>query len=125
MDQFDKSDMQVHVTLLGWLYIAGHAIFLLVGICGFLFLRGIGGIAGDPIATRVLTLIGTLGATFFTILSLPGFLAGFGLLKRESWARILALILAFLNLVNFPFGTALGIYAFFVLLQREASEYFT
>jgi hypothetical protein len=125
MNQFDKRDMQVHVTLLGWLYIAGHAIFLLIGICGFLFLTTIGGITDDIIADRILTLLGTLAAVFFTLLSLPGFIAGLGLLKRESWARILALILAFLNLVNFPLGTALGIYAFFVLLQREASEYFS
>ena len=122
---FDQDDMKIHVPLLGWLYIAGHAIFLVLGICGLLLLAGIGGITGDPVANRILTLIGTFGAVFFTLLSLPGLLAGFGLLKREPWARILALVLAFLNLVNFPLGTALGIYAFFVLLQKEASEYFT
>jgi hypothetical protein len=72
-----------------------------------------------------LTLIGTFGAVFFTLLALPGLLAGFGLVKREPWARVLALVLAFLNLVNFPLGTALGIYAFFVLLQKEATEYFS
>jgi hypothetical protein len=124
MDQFDHEDMKIHVPLLGWLYVAGHAIFLLFGICGLLLLSGIGGISGDPIANRVLTLIGTFGAVFFTLLALPGLLAGFGLIKREPWARILALVLAFLNLVNFPLGTALGIYAFFVLFQKETSEYF-
>ena len=125
MDYFDHEDMNIHVPLLGWLYIAGHAIFLLLGICGLLLLSGIGGITGDPVANRILTLIGTFGAVFFTLLSLPGLLAGFGLIKREPWARILALVIAFLNLVNFPLGTVLGIYAFFVLLQKEASEYFS
>ena len=125
MNQFDEGDMNIHVPLLGWLYIAGHAIFLLLGICGLLLLSGIGGITGDPVANRILTLIGTFGAVFFTLLSLPGLLASFGLIKREPWARILALVIAFLNLVNFPLGTVLGIYAFFVLLQKEASEYFS
>ena len=122
---FDEGDMKIHVPLLGWLFVAGHAIFLLLGICGLLLLTGIGGISGDPVANRILTLIGTFGAVFFTLLSLPGLLAGFGLIKREPWARILALVIAFLNLVNFPLGTVLGIYAFFVLLQKEASEYFS
>ena len=124
MNIFDADDMKIHVPLLGWLYIAGHAIFLLLGICGLLLLTGIGGISGDPVANRVLTLIGTFGAVFFTLLSLPGLVAGYGLIKRESWARVLALVIAFLNLVNFPLGTLLGLYAFFVLLQKEASEYF-
>ncbi len=121
---FDEGDMKIHVPLLGWLFVAGHAIFLFLGICGLLLFASIGGISGDPVANRVLILLGTFGAVFFTLLSLPGLLAGFGLLKREPWARILALVIAFLNLVNFPLGTALGIYAFFVLLQTEASEYF-
>ena len=38
------------------------------------------------------------------------FLAGWGLLKRASWARMLALILGFLSLLSVPFGTALGVY---------------
>jgi len=45
-----------------------------------------------------------------------GFLAGWGLLRRERWARVLTLVLAFLALFNIPFGTALGIYTLWVLL---------
>ena len=45
-----------------------------------------------------------------------GVIAGWGLLDRQSWARILAIVLAFISLLNFPLGTALGIYTLWVLL---------
>jgi hypothetical protein len=45
-----------------------------------------------------------------------GIIAGWGLLDRQSWARILAIILGFLSLLHFPLGTALGIYTLWVLL---------
>ena len=34
---------------------------------------------------------------------------GIYLLKYRPWARILLLVLGFLNLIEIPFGTALGI----------------
>jgi hypothetical protein len=51
-----------------------------------------------------------------------GFVAGYGLLQREAWARILALILGFLSLFNVPFGTALGVYTLWVLLPATSDE---
>jgi predicted nucleic acid-binding Zn ribbon protein len=48
------------------------------------------------------------------------FLAGWGLLQREPWARMLTIVLAFLALFNIPFGTALGIYTLWVLLPAES-----
>lgn len=55
---------------------------------------------------------------------LPGLLAGIGLLKRKSWARILALVVGFFSLFSFPLGTALAIYTFWVLLQDDSDDYF-
>jgi hypothetical protein len=49
---------------------------------------------------------------------------GWGLLNREPWARIVAIVLAFIALFNIPFGTALGVYTLWVLLPSESeSEY--
>ena len=47
-----------------------------------------------------------------------------GLLKYRPWARILALIVAVLHLFSFPFGTALGVYAFWVLLSAQSAPVF-
>ena len=65
----------------------------------------------------------TLGV-FLLAISLPGLVAGIGLLKFQPWARILAIVLSALHLVNFPFGTAVGIYGLYVLLSDEGSRLF-
>jgi hypothetical protein len=46
------------------------------------------------------------------------------LLKFKSWARVLASILAILNLLAFPIGTALGIYTLWVMLTKETEPLF-
>jgi len=60
--------------------------------------------------------------SFFILLAIPGIIAGIGLVKKRSWSRILALIVGCFKLLNLPFGTALGIYAFWVLMQEETME---
>ncbi|MGC9157921.1 MAG: zinc ribbon domain-containing protein [Terracidiphilus sp.] len=50
--------------------------------------------------------------------------AGWGLLERTQWGRTVAILAAFLSLIKFPFGTALGIWTLVVLLGcRNAALY--
>lgn len=49
-------------------------------------------------------------------------LAGWGLYKRQPWARMIALILAFVALLSIPLGTALGIYTIWVLLAGNGEK---
>jgi len=58
---------------------------------------------------------------FLLMTGVLGAIAGWGLYERRSWARTLALILAFFSLFHPPFGTAIGIYTLWVLLPA-ASE---
>jgi hypothetical protein len=44
------------------------------------------------------------------------FLAGWGLIDRAPWGRVVAIVAAFLSLLKFPFGTALGIWTLATLL---------
>jgi len=47
-----------------------------------------------------------------------------GLYERAQWARIVAIVVAFLSLLKFPFGTALGIWTLVVLMgYRNARLY--
>ncbi|MFZ1084122.1 MAG: hypothetical protein WAN35_04060 [Terracidiphilus sp.] len=43
-------------------------------------------------------------------------IAGWGLMEREQWGRIIAIIAAFFSLLKFPFGTAMGIWTLVTLL---------
>jgi len=45
------------------------------------------------------------------------------LTKHETWARVVALVLAFIALfTNVPLGTALGVYTMWVLLPSESQK---
>jgi hypothetical protein len=51
-----------------------------------------------------------------------GLLAGWGLIERQPWARILAIVLGCLALLHFGIGTALGIYTLWVLLPSDSAR---
>ncbi|MEZ4713914.1 MAG: hypothetical protein R3A44_42410 [Caldilineaceae bacterium] len=120
----NSRDIGQHVTIVGWLLIIGHVVFLLVGAFVFFVLNGVGVLSGDPQATAILSMVGTAVGSLLALLSLPGIIAGVGVLKRQEWARYLALVVAILGLVNFPLGTIVGLYTIWVLLQESALTYF-
>jgi hypothetical protein len=77
--------------------------------------------APPEVPTQFLSsLFGVLAAAFL-LKTAVGFVAGWGLLRRESWARVLTIVLSFPALLNLPFGTALGVYSLWVFLP-SASE---
>ncbi len=117
-------NMDQHVTVLSILYIGCGALFLCGA--GIVFVAVVGGglLSGEPDAIWITSGVGTAIACFLAALGAPGILGGIGLLKRAEWARILVLVLGFLNLINFPLGTLLGIYTIWALMRDEATEYF-
>ena len=114
--------MDRHISILGMLFVIYHALGLLAGLGLFALLSGIGLFSGDLQAAGILTIIGTGLGLFLVVVSLPGFIAGVGLLQRKSWSRILALIVGFLNLFNVPIGTALGVYTIWALMNPDAER---
>jgi hypothetical protein len=124
MNRLSERELQLHVTILGWLYIVGNAFFLLVALVSFGLLPSLGVVSRDPDAMIFFGVLGTAVGVVMVALGLPGLVAGYGLLRRKSWARFLALVLGILNLVNIPVGTAIGVYTMLVLLQESADQYF-
>lgn len=118
--------LEQHVPILAWIHIVIGAIFLLLGLVSFLVLGGLGLFAttGTTEGAFVLFIVGLIVGGFLAITGLAGIVTGWGLLKRKIWARVLALIVAILNIFNVPIGTAIGVYTLYVLLQPEASAYF-
>ena len=115
--------VQRHVHLLGILWLAESALHALGGVVLFVVANTIlirGGPAGD-VPAFLHPLLSVIG-TFVLAKSALGFVAGWGLMQRESWARVLALVLGFISLFNPPFGTALGIYTLWVLLPHPSQE---
>ena len=116
--------MQKHVTLLGALFIAYHVMGLIAGIVIMTVLPALGCLSHDVEAMTILSALGIGVGVFLIVLSIPGLVAGIGLLRSKRWSRILALIVGAFNLLDIPFGTALGIYCFWVLLQDDTMQVF-
>ena len=119
-----RSRLERNIQLLGVFWIAYSAITLLGGVVLvilantlFIELRR----NGAPFFLHpLLTAVGC----FLLIKAVAGIAAGWGLMQRESWARMLTLVLGFLALIHPPFGTALGIYTIWVLMSPNAeTEY--
>jgi hypothetical protein len=124
--------MERHVRVLAWLYIVHAVLYVLIGLAGFVALSAMGSFFGrfDPggemplPAGRMLAVLGGGLAAVMVMISIPRLLAGIGLLWLRPWSRILTLVLATLGFVDFPVGSGIGAYAYWVLLSREGAALF-
>ena len=123
--------MRTHIRILGILHIVMGALFLIGGIIGATVLGGLAGVValgdGGGDAAVALPFFGALSGVVLIaclLLAIPGIVAGVGLLNYKNWARILTIVLSVLNLFNFPVGTALGVYGFWVLFAPETVAIF-
>jgi len=119
--------MRLHIEVLGWLHLVWGGFGLLTG-CSLLILAvgardamvgdafGVGERAAVGLLLVVAGLLLTVGAA--------NALTGWWLRQTRQRARRSALILAVPNLVVVPFGTALGMYTFWVLLNNDARRVF-
>ena len=110
--------MDSHVKIVGWLWIANGVVSILMIIIGLIIVNVYVPGAQDA-------LLVTLGGLCCFI---PGivvdFLIGFGIFNYKSWARILAIIFAIINLPLFPVGTAVGIYTLVIMFNEEVKALF-
>ncbi len=56
------------------------------------------------------------GWSILIVRSALALLAGWGLMERTQWGRVLAIVAAFFSLIRIPIGTALGIWTLVTLL---------
>ena len=119
-----------HIDLLGLLYVLAGGLSALVA--GALIALGLGALSivlGPSSETSRVAAAVTAGIFLvlaFIVLVWAGVsaMAGRGLRRRRPWARLTALALAVVNLFVLPFGTALGVYALWVLVHNEARHEF-
>jgi hypothetical protein len=123
-----RGRVQQHTHLLGILWLAisvfnvlGGVFLLILGTTLFPHLRELDKVPPDVPVGFLSSLFVTLGILVLGKAAL-GFIAGWGLMKHDSWARVLALVLAFIALFHIPFGTALGVYTLWVLLPGDSQK---
>jgi len=116
--------MEKHINVVAALQIGFSILWIVIGIIILFILSMIGGFVEDKDANFILPLIGQIIAAFLFLISVPGVIAGIGLLKKKEWGRVLTLILSVIGLMNVPVGTAVGIYCIWVLVQEETISLF-
>ena len=120
--------MQQHVKILAILNIIWGGMLAVGAVIVFMVMGSIAGFVSaseeSPAAAPIIGAVAFGVAIFLLILSAPSIIAGFGLLKYRPWSRILTIILSGLHLLSIPFGTALGIYGLWVLLNSQTEPLF-
>jgi uncharacterized membrane protein (DUF2068 family) len=123
--------MHAHVKVLGVVYIVLGSLGVLLTALFSSVLLGVLTTAASPAVDTD----AAAGATFLHIavlmltlamltLSLPGIICGWGLLRFKSWARIVGIVLAAIEIVFPPVFTIIGAYGLWVLLSRETEALF-
>jgi hypothetical protein len=123
--------MLTHVKLLGVVHIVFGALGILLALALLFFFGGLAGLvqtsdrSGDSfVGAGFLGLIGVIVFFALLIFSLPGLIAGIGIVNLRPWGRILGIVISALDLLNVPIGTAVGVYGLWVLLSNQTEALF-
>jgi len=128
MNALNEQKLQGHVPIVAWLLIIFNALMAAVGV-----------FAGGSILLVAPTLRWTQGLAFpvlMIVMAVPGLVAGFGLLGRKAWARVLGILGCVLDVAGvfyaYTLGNTdlpalivcaiLGIYAIVVLAMKPVTQ---
>ncbi len=118
--------VQAHVHLLGILWLAISAFNTIGGVVLYIvantLLAHLHEMGAPEAPTGFLRPLLSVIAIFILAKAAIGFIAGWGLLQREPWARVITLVLGFISLFHIPIGTAIGVYTLWVLLPAQSQQ---
>ena len=123
--------MKSHVDFLGVLFIVSGLLTVVVGVStlalgvGAATLITSSGRNGSQVAAGVAAVLFTTLAFLAIIWGTAHVVVGVPLRRRTPWARLIALLLGSVDLLLLPYGTALGVYALYVLLDEEGKRLFS
>jgi len=118
-----ENKMEKHTKILGILFIVSGVLSIFWGFIIVFVLLGSGFVTSDGDVFAMLSVIAVISSSFLFVTGIPEIIAGWGLLEKKRWSRILAIIMGIINLMDIPFGLALGVYALWVLFNPESKEF--
>jgi len=110
---------------LGTLYIIFSSLCLIGAVVVYFTLTTAGLISGDETAIFITGIVALALGAFLLVISIPGIIAGIGLLHYKPWAKTLSLVIGIINLINFPIGTLIGVYTIWVLMNSQTERLFS
>lgn len=124
--------MIAHVDFVGVLFIVWGLLTTLVGVSTLAL--GVGAVAliatagrggGSQVAAGLTAAVFTTLAVIAIAWGAAHVVVGVPLRQRKPWSRLAALMLGSVDLLLLPYGTALGAYALWVLLNEKGKALFT
>jgi hypothetical protein len=115
--------VELHIKILGILYIISGILVTFGGALVILLFTVIGIAAGEVRALPILAVLATILGSILLVIGIAKLICGWGLLLRKKWSRVFAIVMGIISLINVPFGTALGIYALWILFNPESEQY--
>jgi hypothetical protein len=120
--------MAPHLQLLRVLQVVWGGLGVLLGASTLMLAAGAAAIgwttSGDELAAGITAIAFTMAAVLLLVAGGANVWAGTALKRHDRHGRLATLVLAVPNLFILPFGTALGVYAFWVLLHNETRALF-
>ena len=122
--------MKSHVDFLGTLFVVWGLLTVVVGVStlalgiGAATLMTSSGRNGSQVAAGVTAAVFTTLAFLAIIWGTAHVVVGVPLRRRTPWSRLIALLLGSVDLLLLPYGTALGVYAIWVLLTEDGKSLF-
>ena len=122
--------MSTHVDLVGILFILWGLLTTLVGLStlalgvGAFALMSSGASDGGGFAAGIVATAFTTLALIAIVWGASHIVVGVPLRRHRPWSRVLALTLGSVDLVLLPYGTALGCYTLWALLNEEGKKLF-
>ncbi len=122
----NEEKLDSHKKVLGILYVVSGILVILGALLINVILSLVFSFAFDnanPEEQKIIDFVTALVAYVPGIIMIffagPSLLAGIGLLAKQKWALLLALIVGCLKLFSFPIGTAIGIYAIWIFSEDQ------
>jgi hypothetical protein len=120
--------MPAHLHLLWVLQVVWGALGVMLGVSILMLAAGAAAIGwttqGEELAAGITAAAFLVCALLLLAAGGANAWVGAALRRRHRYGRLTALVLAVPNLFVLPFGTALGVYAFWVLLHNDARVMF-
>lgn len=109
-------------------------ITLVLGVIGVIYFVVLGAVmsnaphkTNEPDPIVILPFIAIIFAIIggvFILTSIPKVIAGYGLRKEKSWAKPWTIVACIMACMNFPLGTAVGVYGLVFLFSDAGKQYF-
>lgn len=122
--------LSAHVDFTGALFVVAGVLTVVAGLSTLALGLAAAALAGGPaadgrrVAAGLVAVVLTLLACIAVLWGIAHIVVGPPLRRHRPWARLAALMIGTVDLLLFPFGTALGAYALWALLGDDRRALF-